>query len=1004
MQLADRVRRIATGEEGVVTRVDGNFLNVSFASGRVRVHGDELVALDLDPNELLEAGVIGAGLPYALRLQGLFLKHAYKYDTLSGLSNARIEPALHQVFIAHRVTQKLQPRMILADEVGLGKTIEAGLILKELRARELVTRVLICCPASLQAQWQQELRSKFNEDFEIIDGAGAKFLGRGGANPWAKHDNVICSIPFAANEKQADRIVEAGWDLVIFDEAHRVRRWLQSAKRVSTTKAYRLADELKEIVNGLLLLTATPMQLHPYELYSLIELVEPGLVSTFDEYEVKRGYLPQLNDVMKSLKGWETLSPADQMSVVDKHAHLLEEIGATGSSEKKIGHLSVRSDREELMDALARRHPLSGALVRNRKAEIGGFSRREASLIPVSMELEELELYRDVTAYIQQGYNRAIAAKNMAVGFLMVTYQKMLASSSNAIRQSFIKRVQKLRIQLRLDGPEPSLSDQRAEDLRELVELSDAVEELEGATILNRRAIRDEIEHLECLIDRLSNVRDSKALELLKAVDGLLKAKPAEKLLIFTGFRDTQKYLAFALEDAGYSVAVFNGGMNLEEKEEAVHRFKTSTQILVSTEAGGEGRNFQFCHLLINYDLPWNPMKVEQRIGRLDRFGQTRPVFIYNLFCEDTVEARVVSVLTQRIGLFEESVGSLDPILGEVEREIEQLVMRQAGHFDEVFEEFEGRLEKRVREAREKERTLSDFVLDRASLRSDEASELLNRSPLARWNDLQQFVTSNLDYHGGTLKDHSEGGQVISLSPKLSSKLKIGKSVVRGTFDPAKARQLEDLPFFAFGNDLVDRIVDLSMAGDGNSTGCRRLSEGSKIAVEVFYEYRGDGIRPSGRLIRHLIFEDLKVLPEAITSMPPIGSEEITSPPEWVGAALEASRMQFDLEHIEQRDRIKLEDETSHREELDRAERIFHYRAIRLKNLIGDQAAWIANKESGGSDPEKRILPARKGQLAKRKEELERLRFDYEGLLEEIRSREAGVSAKILAAGLVVGA
>ncbi|MDQ4142600.1 MAG: DEAD/DEAH box helicase, partial [Actinomycetota bacterium] len=394
--------------------------------------------------------------------------------------------------------------MILADEVGLGKTIEAGLIIKELRARELLSRVLIVCPASLQYQWQHEMRSKFNEDFEIIDGPGAKFLGRGGVNPWTKRDNVICSIPFAAKQQQADGIVEAGWDLVVFDEAHRVRRSLQSANKVSTTNAYRLADELKELVNGLLLLTATPMQLHPYELYSLIEVVEPGLFSTFDEYDQKRRSLPSLNALMKDLKGWDVLSRAEQSLVLEKHTELLEEV--CGNRSDLMGTLCDSDGRERAMDELVERHPLSGVLVRNRKAEIGGFARREAFRVPVLLEDDELTLYREVTSYIRTGYNRARADKNMAVGFLMVLYQKMLASSSNAIRQSFRKRVQNLKLRLRdIDGAgRTSLTSQKAEELRDLEEASDALSAVEDAALSEASLLQQEIELLEDLVERLS--------------------------------------------------------------------------------------------------------------------------------------------------------------------------------------------------------------------------------------------------------------------------------------------------------------------------------------------------------------------------------------------------------------------------------------------------------------------------------------------------------------------
>src|SRR5260370_33729304 len=214
---------------------------------------------------------------------------------------------------------------------------------------------------------------------------------------------------------------------------------------------------------------------------------------------------------------------------------------------------------------------------------------------------------------------------------------------------------------------------------------------------------------------------------------------------------------------------------------------------------------------MVNYDLPWNPMRVEQRIGRLDRIGQKRPVRIYNLFCEEAVEERVLKVLEQGIGLFQESVVSLDPILGEVERDIERLVLSDAVGCDGEFQHYETELGRRVREAREKERTLADFVLDRASLRHDLAIELLEQSPLARWSDLEQFAARCLPYFGGSLKDHYEGGQGVSLSPRLMSRLRQRQRTIRGTFDPQIARDREESPFFAFCHWLGDGGGDLPL-------------------------------------------------------------------------------------------------------------------------------------------------------------------------------------------------
>jgi superfamily II DNA or RNA helicase len=1003
LSVGERVRRTATEEDGVVLSVgDGLLVQAAFPSGTVWVHLKELEKLPEGPTERLAAGELGHLEPYGLRLQSLYLKHAYRYDPLTGLSSARIEPQLHQVFVVHRVTQKLQPRMILADEVGLGKTIEAGLIIKELRARGLVDRVLIVVPASLQLQWQSELKSKFNEEFEVLDGAALKFLGRGKSNPWMARQNVICSLPFAASPKRAEQIIEAEWDLVVFDEAHRVRRSLQSASKIRTTQAYRLADELKDQVNGLLLLTATPMQVHPFELYSLIELVEPGLFPAFSAYDARRGFLPRLNALMRDLKGWNALSDSERTSAVHAHAKLLDELGIPAGS--ALPMLADDRQRERLMDVLVGKHPLAGALVRNRKAEVGGFTSREARRVPVELEDDELTLYQDVTSYLREGYNQARAKRNTALGFVMVTYQKMLASSSYAVRQSFRRRIVKLKGQLKdAAAAVKPVSEGRLEELRDAEEPTVALTELESAA--DPGGLLLEIKQLEDLVERLGHVRDSKADTLLTALDAVFGDHPQEKVVVFTQFIETQGFLAAILRQNGYTVSIFNGQMSLDEKEEAVRSFKAQDQVLISTEAGGEGRNFQFCHLMVNYDLPWNPMRVEQRIGRLDRIGQKYPVRIYNLFCEKTVEERVLEVLDQRIGLFLESVGSLDPILGEVERDIERLVLSDTGAFDAKFRHYETELERRVREAREKERTLADFVLDRASLRHDLAIELLHQSSLAQWKDLEQFATRCLPYFGGTLKDHYEGGQVVSLSPRLMTRLQQRHSTIRGTFDPEIARNREDLPFFAFGHWLADGLTGLPLTVDPVTTAVRRVHDVPPGEwLEVYYEIRGEGVRPAGWFIRHLVGPDLAVQSERIKAIPAIGEPvQGYEVPGWAQAALAASQRQFEADYESARGKVQADNDAARDEALDRAKRIYSYRRVRLAALIEDLEAWIREKEASGTERERRVLPARRGQLAKNRERLESLRFEYETELEEIRRRQPGASATVLAAGMVIG-
>jgi SNF2 family DNA or RNA helicase len=994
----------ASGETGVVIR-DRNdeMVDVSLHNGVRLVHVADLELASLEPDRLLLEGSFGAAEPYGLRLQSLYLQHAYRFDPLSGLSNARIEPQFHQVFVAWRVNQKLAPRMILADEVGLGKTIEAGMIMKELRARGLAGRILVICPSSLQLQWQQELKSKFNETFEILDGAALKHLGRDGANPWQKLDSVICSLPFASHKSRVDAIVESDWDLVVFDEAHRVRRWLQG-KTAKTTQAYRLADELKELTSGLLLLTATPMQLHSFELYSLIELVEPGIFPSFSSYENQRAELPVLNRLVKSLLSWDTLSLEEITALCDEHDALLSEC----SSDDDIGaQLSDPVAREQIIDALAQKHPLADVLIRNRKSEVGGFITREASSFLVQLTAEEAELYKEITEYCQFQYDLALASKNRAVGFLMVTYQKMLASSGYAIRSSFERRIAKLRkrqVEMAKAGFRDRTESGPDEDALDAAEVSDVLDNFESAA-LTSALLEEEISTLEHLVDRLGRLRESKALELLNALDRVFTAHPDEKVLVFTGFKETQNLLKRVLETNGISVSIFNGSQNAEQKEDAVRSFRTKDQVLISTEAGGEGRNLQFCHIVVNYDLPWNPMKVEQRIGRVDRIGQKRTVQIWNLACRETVEERVLTVLDQRIGLFEESVGALDPILGSLEEDIVALVMTKLDRLAEEGEALELDVERKVREARAKEHQLADFAMDRASLRRDVVNNLLNERPLATHDDLRDYSNALLRYAGGTLNEHAEGGQVVTVSPQLAQRLRIRGSTVRGCFSHEEALRFEELEFFAFGNKLVQQLIQLP-EDESVTVACRRdLTVPKGLWVEIWYESEAVDIEPVGRFIRHLVGPDLDVKNVAVSEMPALGERVDGSPelPSWAAAAVEASQRRYRDEYLELR-AIALSGLIARQEEARaRVQRIFEYRKHRFESLISEEAAWIDRAERGGSERDRRILPARRGKLEKRRQDLERLRAELASDFARIDAQEPRTTGRVLAAGLVVG-
>lgn len=997
LTLGGRVRRVSGGADGVVLSCSGDFAEVSFPDGRATLHISDLAEVAVPPVERLAAGELGDSDVYTLRLQQQFLEHAYRFDPQSGLSNARVEPQPHQVFVAHRVVQKVVPRMILADEVGLGKTIEAGLILKELRARRQVERVLVVTPASLLVQWQHELASKFNEKFTIVDGAAIKFLGKGGVNPFAQLDNVLCSLPFAANAKRAEMLVEVGWDLVIFDEAHRVRRTRKSGGDAQTTQAYRLADDLKDQVRGLLLLTATPVQLHQFELYSLIELIEPGLLGSPEGFERKRRRLPELNKFVRGLQLWPDLVADDRQALLADHAGLIAELGLTGE-------WNDESTRGAAMDRVTTLHPLAGVMVRNRKSELGIVSERHAYRVPVQMDTEAKALYEDVSAYIRDRYSRAVRDKNRAVGFVMVTYQRMLTSSSNALRTSLARRAAKLRATLSGKSKPSRVAAGELEVLADAEEDSVALELLEEQG-LDAGALMDEIESIDKLVTALAEVRDAKADALLAMLSPIYAAAPTEKVVIFTQFIETQNYLAFTLHRNGYKVAIFNGTLKPDDKETQIKHFRADAQILISTEAGGEGRNLQFCHRLVNYDLPWNPMKIEQRIGRLDRIGQKFPVKIYNLAYEGTVEDRVLDLLEHRIKLFEESVGALDPILGEVETDIERMVLSDLTFGLRHLEQYSHDLEQRVREARSSERMMSDFILDRASLRKDQSDALLERGAMARPDDLASFIDRALTHLGGTLTDHPEGGKVISLSPKLASRLGVRNSVVRGSFPPAVALELEELDFFAFGNEVVDKLLAHVAALPGGEIGSRvSASVPPGVWVELIYRISSSGARPRGYLIRHLVGPDGEVTSQELTSWDFADVPTRIDAPSWVAAAAATSSRLY-LEELKARRPGLIEIfESMRAEEEARVQRMHNARRNQLAAEIKKADEWLNARSYSASDRDRRIMPARQGRLEKDRQRLQRLGLELESQLEEIRARRAEIDGRLLSVGLVRGA
>ncbi len=702
------------------------------------------------------------------------------------------------------------------------------MVLKELRARGGAQRVLAIVPPNIVRQWQFEMKTKFNETFSVLNTNTVRYLENQGhtANPFAFSNSILCSSGWVAGPKWAKLCAQTDWDLVIVDEAHHARSH-RSGNRVDTTRLYRLVRDLAApghfAQRGMLFLTATPMQLDTHELYSLVELLDPALFPSEEQFERHRNEAPGLSRLAERLTQHDfPLPDQDADETVNQVARWLE-----------LDEDSVRrqlsegpEERETLIDKLAERHLLSEVLIRNRKVVVGGFMPRVATRWDVELTLEERAALKAVEDYVQYGFQLAEGASNSAFGFVMVTFQKLMASSVAAIRESLYKRRETVKdVGLQFAASVDELEERLDYDN----DASQVVSAIDGKSEMELRL-------LDRAIESLDRVRiDSKARVLVEQLSKLFHDDPNAKALLFTQFRETQRFLAERLSAQGWGVNVFHGQMSPQDKDRSVERFKKDAglQILISTESGGEGRNFQFCHILINYDLPWNPMKVEQRIGRVDRIGQQNTVSIFNLWVKDTVEERVLDVLEKRIMVFEETVGGLDPILGDTESDIRK-ILRIAGEKQEkAFEQFSRKIEAQVRRARSAESQLGDFIMDTKSYRRELAERIARQpSPIGN-DDLERFIGQllsdvrtcirrrddvyELTFHDGILDTHKD---LFAIGSKR-----------KAVFRPDRRPDTEDVEFMAFGHPIVDAIVAqvLSDSYEG-VTGTRRIPAADDLA------------------------------------------------------------------------------------------------------------------------------------------------------------------------------
>lgn len=624
-----------------------------------------------------------------------------------GEATSAVTPWPHQVRAFHRMYDNWPPKLLIADEVGLGKTIQAGLLLRQAWMAGKAKRILIMAPKNVCRQWQIELREKFNLNWPIYDGQKLNWypspILRGqheravGRDDWHKEPIVIASSHLLRRGDRQRELLEAAepWDLIVLDEAHHARRrGAGTAGESGPNALLRLMRRLVDRTQGLVLLTATPMQVHPVEIYDLLALL--GLPPEWTEQAFLQ-FFNQLFDDSPSHESFDRLAAmfrSIENAYGKVHPADLEKDGVTSSLRGKRILAALRDeagiprrqletgDRKAALSLMRRHTPVQRLVSRHTRELLRKYFKAGKLSTPIAdrvvddhfidLSIAERAVYDAVEDYISTTYNQASMSERNAVGFVMTIYRRRLASSFYALGQTLEGHLADVRGTARI-----ATRTDLFEDLDDDVDFdrdADDVAALEQAAL----AIEEEAD-IHALLDQIRQLPADTKLQALASTISELQSEGYQQVMVFTQFTDTMDFIREKLSEGGSNKLMCFSGRGGEvpsadrswrtiSRDDAKKRFRDKqADILVCTDAAAEGLNFQFCGALINYDMPWNPMRVEQRIGRIDRLGQKFPkIKIVNLHYADTVEADIYCALRQRIGLFETVVGRLQPILARL--------------------------------------------------------------------------------------------------------------------------------------------------------------------------------------------------------------------------------------------------------------------------------------------------------------------------------------------------
>ena len=733
----------------------------------------ELRALPPRPDLIstLKEGRVGESTNFLLRRSALQLDDERRCDAMGALLASRVMVKPHQVGVVQRVLSARRPRFVLADEVGLGKTIEAGMIFSALRLSGLARRVLVVAPSHLTVQWLVELFHKFNHLFTLLDSERyeASLEEAPGVSPWARFDLVITSLEQLQRNEQAR--AEAGdaaayWDLVIIDEAHHLK----------AEKAHQAAAALAKNCWGLLLLTATPMQLDPAEYHALLSLIDKATAPKLHEFEERLKRQEELAQAVRGLLEGEAAATA------------VKQLKARFPNDDALVTLD---GADALLAHLAETYSLSDRLIRNRRAVVGGFSERRLHRHPVQPSSEEQKARATAIA--------ALKEDNTLKGAALAGLIRRLESSPAA----FLKAVANV----------PALSELKLQ----------------------------------------LPMRDAKFAAFAKLLKDIWSKEKSAKVLVFTEAHATLESLKARLGEDNIESLAYHGDLPLVERDRQVARFRDpeGPKVLLCTEVGGEGRNFQFAHHLVHYDLPWSPATVEQRIGRLDRIGQTHPVEIHVFDSKGSISADVLSVLADAVGVFGETVGGLDAVLEEVEPKLTELALEPP----EARAEYVAVLQKKVTAARAQVLEAYDPLLDLRSFDEAEVSALVQRARVRAGMDdddadedetledglwaiardlderLEETVTE-LALRIGLGVDTDQQVDAFQCAFHFGHALKVEalpgldiseERTVLGTFWRDTAVEQEEIEYFATGHPIVEALFGFMRDGPYGRNGARYL-------------------------------------------------------------------------------------------------------------------------------------------------------------------------------------